>query len=146
METVEDGAPEFGKAKLLTRELPESMTADEFQVILGKEMTLAGCAKSRKTPVFVKKNASGLSSKPAEKELRRVKAAGTRAGDVGPATAALRPGQFPGNQLEAQGKGLWCNCCGTEVIGGSWPCELHTQAQLPFLLEPMRNPVPASSC
>ena len=67
METVEDGAPEFGKAKLLTRELPESMTADEFQVILGKEMTLAGCAKSRKTPVFVKKNASGLSSKPAEK-------------------------------------------------------------------------------
>ena len=112
---MEDGAPEFGKAKLLTRELPESMTADEFQVILGKEMTLAGCANSRKTPAFVKKKASGLSSKPAKKELKRVKAAGTRADDAGPATVALRPGQFPENQPEAQGKGLWCSCCGTEV-------------------------------
>ena len=106
------------------------MTADEFQVILGKEMTLAGCAKSRKTPVFVKKNASGLSSKPAEKELRRVKAAGTRAGDVGPATAALRPGQFPGNQLEAQGKGLWCNCCGTEVGTAHSSVKKHVEREI----------------
>lgn len=101
METVEDGAPKFGKAKLLTRELPESMTADEFQVILGKEMTLARCAKSRKTPVFVKKNAPGLSSKPAEKEFKRVKAPGTRADDVGPAIRPLS------QRLDTDGKGTF---------------------------------------
>ena len=38
-----------------------------------------------------------------------------RPDDVSTELVAERPRQFPGQSLEAQGKRLWCACCGSEV-------------------------------
>jgi hypothetical protein len=70
-------------------------------------MTPAACATPRKPVAVAKKKATALSGTASEKEAKIAKAAAARLGDVSAETAAKWPGEFSGNELEAQGKPIW---------------------------------------
>ena len=116
--------PKFGLAKAGS-EKPAPMGADAFQEHLSKGAEMAPCSDKRKSAVFKKKNPKGLSSSPSEKTPKKTKAAGTRHDDVGPATVAKRPAQYPNQSLQAKGGSLFCQACGIEVSTDNTGCARH---------------------
>ena len=88
------------------------VTLGVFGEILGKEQEIADSGAPRVLGVFQKPKAPAAKD-PAKSTVQLVMH--ERPDNVSTEFVAERPQQFPGQSLEAQGKILWCACCGSEV-------------------------------